>query len=58
MGPTKSLPGEVRIWIHEGGAIALKCITREGDPVELAEHEAEELAAALLKMVAELRSGT
>jgi len=50
--------GEVRMWIHEGDAIALKCVTREGDPVELSEEEAEELASALLKLVAELRSRT
>jgi hypothetical protein len=49
--------GEVRLWIHEGGAIALKCVTREGDPVELSENEAEELATALMKFVAELRGG-
>ena len=49
--------GEVRMWKHEGDAIALKCVTREGDPVELNEDKAEELASALLKLVAELRSG-
>jgi hypothetical protein len=45
------------MWIQDGHAIALKCVTRDSDPVELNEDEAEELASALLRLVAELRSG-
>ena len=46
---------EVRMWIHEGNAIALKCVSGDRDPVELSEDEAIELASELLKLVVELR---
>jgi hypothetical protein len=47
--------GEVAVWI-DGGAICLKTCAYDGDPVEMAEHEAEELALVLLRLVKEMRS--
>ena len=46
--------GEVVLWIEQGTSIHIKAITREGDPVELSEEEARELAAALTEMAAAL----
>lgn len=43
--------GEVMVWLDPGGAICLKTVNSHGDPVELAEHEALEIAEALTRLV-------
>lgn len=43
--------GEVMIWLDPSGAICLKTVTPHNDPVELAEHEALEIAEALTRLV-------
>jgi hypothetical protein len=45
----------VTLWIADGGSIHIKTRDPYGDPVELAEHEAEELVEVLNKLIAELR---
>jgi hypothetical protein len=47
--------GEVRVWINEGGAISIKAADKHGDPVELSEVEASELATVLNKLVSKIR---
>jgi hypothetical protein len=46
---------EISVWIDDGGAIIIKTHEPHGDPVELAEHEAPELAALLTRLVEQLR---
>jgi len=48
--------GEIEVWIDPAGIICLKSRNEFGDPVELAEHEAIELAELLTRLVNELRS--
>jgi len=43
--------GEVVIWLDPSGAICLKTANPHNDPVELAEHEALEIAEALTRLV-------
>ena len=47
--------GDVVVWLDEGGAICIKTNDNHGDPVELAEHEAMELAELLVRLVKESR---
>jgi hypothetical protein len=47
--------GEIVLWAEDGGSIMLKVAQRNGDPVELAEHEAEELVECLEKLIASLK---
>jgi hypothetical protein len=47
--------GDIDIWLEPGGSICLKTRTKFNDPIELAEHEAIELAQLLLKLVKEQR---
>lgn len=42
---------EVLIWVDPGGTICLKTKNPHNDPVELAEHEALEIAEALTRLV-------
>ena len=42
--------GEVRLWIEQESSIHIKAVTQYGDPVELTEHEAEELGKTLIEM--------
>jgi hypothetical protein len=43
--------GEVMVWLDPSGVICLKTVNSHGDPVELAEHEALEIAEALTRLV-------
>jgi hypothetical protein len=43
--------GEVVIWLDPSGVICLKTVKPHNDPVELAEHEALEIADALTRFV-------
>jgi hypothetical protein len=43
--------GEITLWAEESGAIMLKVRQPFGDPVELGEQEALELAAVLTRLV-------
>lgn len=45
---------EIRIWIEQGTSIQIKAISPSGDPVELTEADARNLAAYLNRMVYEL----
>jgi len=38
---------DVRLWLEQGSSVHIKAVTSFGDPVELASHEARELAAIL-----------
>jgi len=48
--------GQIAVWIDDGGSIHLKTCEPHGDPVELAEHEAIELADLLKTLVKELEA--
>jgi len=39
--------GAIRLWLEKGQSICIKAVTAEGDPVELAVHELNELIRAL-----------
>jgi hypothetical protein len=41
--------GDVAVW-HDGSSICIKTRSGYGDPVEIADDEAEELAAILLRL--------
>jgi hypothetical protein len=43
----ESSDGTIRIWIEQESSIQIKAVTKEGDPVELSESEALELADVL-----------
>ena len=43
--------GEISVWVDKSGAIHLKTHDPRGDPIELAEHEALELAQLLQELV-------
>ena len=45
--------GEVVVWLEPGGPICLKLCNKFNDPVELAEHEALDLANLLIRLVKE-----
>jgi len=47
--------GELALWQDESGTIFLKVQQRYNDPVELAEHEAQELAELLVALVKKAR---
>jgi hypothetical protein len=47
--------GEIDVWLEPGGSICLKTRNKFDDPIELAEHEAIELAELLTKLVREQR---
>ena len=46
--------GEIALWL-DAGVVCLKAMNPHGDPVELNEHEAAELAALLLRLAREGR---
>ena len=54
-GPLYTVADHVTLWIAAGGSIHIKTRDPYGDPVELAEHEAEELVEILNKLIAELK---
>ncbi len=41
---------DVRVWIDDGGGIAIKASTPTGDPVELSSSQARRLAVALCEL--------
>lgn len=43
--------GEIVLWTEKGGPIMLKVTEKYGDPVELADHEAQELVDCLQKLL-------
>jgi hypothetical protein len=45
--------GQLAIWLDECGSIMVKVRESFGDPVELAEHEARELAVVLERLAKE-----
>lgn len=46
--------GEIVLWAEDGGPIMLKVVQKYGDPVELAEHEAQELVQRLQELIASI----
>jgi len=38
---------DIYLWVEQGTSVMLKAVTSQGDPVELNEHELEEVIAAL-----------
>jgi hypothetical protein len=52
----KVASGEISLWLDDG-VICMKTINPYNDPVELNEHEAEELAHLLLQLVDKTRTG-
>jgi hypothetical protein len=47
--------GEVTLWCDPAGVVCIKTMEPHGDPVELTEDEALELAAILTKLAEEAR---
>jgi hypothetical protein len=47
--------GQINLWCDPNGVVCIKTVEPHGDPVELNAHEAEELAALLLKLADEVR---
>jgi len=47
--------GNIELWIEQDQSICIKAITKEGDPVELSEEEANELIEMLQKLIQKLR---
>jgi hypothetical protein len=43
--------GEIILWAENGGPIMLKVLQPHGDPVELADHEAQELVDCLVRLI-------
>ena len=54
-GPLFTIADDVTLWVADGGSIHIKTRESHGDPVELTEEDALELAAILVKLVEELR---
>ena len=46
-GVVEIASGAIKLWLEQGQAICIKAVTAEGDPVELAVHELNELIRAL-----------
>lgn len=42
--------GDITIWVEPSGPICIKLNTKFNDPIELAEHEAMELANLLIRL--------
>lgn len=47
--------GEIVIWIENDSSLHMKCVTKEGDPVELNFDQLEELCAILQKLAERIR---
>ena len=48
---------DVYLWVEQGTSVMLKAITSHGDPVELNEHELEEVIVALQLSLKRLQAG-
>lgn len=55
-GPVSTIADDVAVGITEGGSIHIKTSDPHGDPVELTEEDALELAAILTRRVNDLRA--
>jgi hypothetical protein len=51
----KMASGDLVVWLDSSGTICLKTLEKHGDPVELSEDEALQLAAVLTRLAAESR---
>jgi len=47
--------GEIVLWAEDGGPIMLKVTEKYGDPIELAEHEAQDLIDILKQLLESIR---
>ena len=54
-GPVFTVADDIDLWIADGGSIHIKTREPHGDPVEMNEDQALELAEALRNLVQELR---
>lgn len=50
-----TIADHIPLWIEQTGSVHIKTCDPHGDPVELGEEEALELAALLIRLVKELR---
>ena len=48
---------DVYLWVEQGTSVMLKAVTSHGDPVELNEHELEEVIVALQLSLKRLQAG-
>ncbi len=48
--------GDIAVWLDDSGSICLKVLEKYGDPVELSEHEALELAELLTRLSRDARA--
>ena len=55
-GPVFTVADDVAVWIADGGSIHIKTSDPHGDPVELTEEDALELAAILTRLANDLRA--
>jgi hypothetical protein len=46
--------GSIRVWAEPGGPIMIKAVEPSGDPVEINEHEADELVKILNGLIADI----
>ena len=46
--------GAIRLWAEPGGPIMIKAVEASGDPVEINEHEAQELMDCLRRLSDEI----
>lgn len=46
--------GSVRAWIVDAAAVHLRCVTKDGDPVELNADEVRNLCEALLTFASQI----
>jgi hypothetical protein len=46
--------GEIVVWVAQGSSIHIRTENRHGDPVEMNEHEAQELVDVLTKLIREI----
>lgn len=49
--------GDIILWAEDGGPIMLKVTEKYGDPVELADHEAQELIDCLRQLLDTVKFG-
>lgn len=54
-GTYYTVSGEVTVWVEPGGPLMIKTRNPHGDPVELNEHETQDLIDLLRTLIAEIQ---
>jgi len=49
--------GDIQVWVEQGHSLCIKAVTKKGDPVELSEDEARQLAKELERLADLAESG-